>query len=66
VTAASTSRKPPRRIFLAVAYGASIGGIGTLVGTPPNLVLAGMAPNLVPGLEAHELRTAGCCSGCRS
>jgi sodium-dependent dicarboxylate transporter 2/3/5 len=39
------------RVFLAVAYGASIGGIGTLVGTPPNLVLAGMAPSLVPGIE---------------
>ena len=39
------------RVFLAVAYGASIGGIGTLVGTPPNLVLAGMAPNLVPDIE---------------
>jgi len=39
------------RVFLAVAYGASIGGIGTLVGTPPNLVLAGMAPNLVPGIQ---------------
>ncbi len=41
----------PMRLMLAVAYGASIGGIGTLVGTPPNLVLAGMAPNLLPGLE---------------
>lgn len=39
------------RVFLAVAYGASIGGIGTLVGTPPNLVLAGMAPNLVPDIQ---------------
>jgi sodium-dependent dicarboxylate transporter 2/3/5 len=39
------------RVFLAVAYGASIGGIGTLVGTPPNLVLAGMAPNLVPDIR---------------
>ena len=39
------------RVFLAVAYGASIGGIGTLVGTPPNLVFAGMAPRLVPGAE---------------
>jgi sodium-dependent dicarboxylate transporter 2/3/5 len=39
------------RLFLAVAFGASIGGIGTLIGTPPNLVLAGMAPHLVPGIE---------------
>jgi sodium-dependent dicarboxylate transporter 2/3/5 len=40
------------RIFLAVAYGASIGGLGTLIGTPTNLVLAGMAPTLVEGLPA--------------
>lgn len=39
------------RLYLAIAYGASIGGMGTLVGTPPNLVLAGMAPSLVEGLE---------------
>ncbi len=38
------------RLFLAVAFGASIGGLGTLIGTPPNLVLAGMAPGLVPGI----------------
>jgi len=42
--------RAPMRLFLAVAFGASIGGMGTLVGTPPNLVLAGMAPNLVPDL----------------
>lgn len=42
--------RSPTRILLALAFGASIGGIGTLVGTPPNLVLAGMAPSLVPGL----------------
>lgn len=42
--------KTPVRMLLAIAFGASIGGLGTLVGTPPNLVLAGMAPNLVPNL----------------
>ncbi len=28
-------------LMLAIAYGASIGGIGTLIGSPPNLVFAG-------------------------
>ncbi|RME85138.1 MAG: SLC13/DASS family transporter [Planctomycetota bacterium] len=26
-------------LFLAIAYGANIGGMGTLIGTPPNLIL---------------------------
>ncbi len=29
------------RLLLAVGYGANIGGIATLIGTPPNLILAG-------------------------
>lgn len=32
---------------LALAYAASIGGMTTLVGTPPNAVLAGMVPDLI-------------------
>ncbi|MBT8486539.1 MAG: DASS family sodium-coupled anion symporter, partial [Phycisphaerae bacterium] len=30
-------------LMLGVAYAASVGGIGTLIGTPPNLLLAGFA-----------------------
>lgn len=52
VAARMADEKTPTRLFLAVAFGASIGGVGTLIGTPPNLVMAGMAPNLVPGLES--------------
>jgi sodium-dependent dicarboxylate transporter 2/3/5 len=30
-------------LMLSVAYGASIGGIATLIGSPPNMILAGMS-----------------------
>ncbi len=43
------NRRASMRLFLGVAFGAGIGGLGTLVGTPPNLVLAGMGPELAPG-----------------
>lgn len=36
-------------LMLGIAYGASIGGMGTLVGTAPNLILVGAVRELVPG-----------------
>ncbi len=38
-------------LLLGLAYSASIGGTATIVGTPPNLVLAGQLPRLFPGAE---------------
>ena len=35
-----------KALMLAIAYSASIGGIATLVGTPPNLVLAGVVSEI--------------------
>jgi sodium-dependent dicarboxylate transporter 2/3/5 len=44
----------PRRfesaVLLAIAYGASIGGIATIIGTPPNLLAAGFLDELA-GVE---------------
>ncbi len=35
-----------KMLMLAIAYSASIGGLSTLIGTPPNLVLAGILTEL--------------------
>jgi sodium-dependent dicarboxylate transporter 2/3/5 len=39
-------------LMLAIAYAASLGGIGTLIGTPPNLIFAGAVTNLFPEAPA--------------
>ncbi|MEL7122250.1 MAG: DASS family sodium-coupled anion symporter [Bacteroidota bacterium] len=39
-----------KMLMLAIAYSASIGGISTLIGTPPNLVLAGIVQDIY-GIE---------------
>ena len=40
-------------LVISIAYAATIGGVATLVGTPPNLVFAGMLKELFP--EAPEI-----------
>jgi len=40
-------------LMLGIAYASSIGGIGTLVGTPPNIVMAGFVRKLYP--QAPEI-----------
>jgi len=35
-------------LMLGLAYSASIGGVGTLIGTPPNIILAGLYKELYP------------------
>jgi len=37
-------------LMLAIAYAASVGGIGTIIGTPPNIVFASSAKLLFPEL----------------
>ena len=44
-----------KMLMLAIAYSASIGGVATLIGTPPNLVLAGVI-NEVYGVEITFLQ----------
>ena len=45
-------------LMLGVAYAASIGGVSTLIGTPPNVVLAGAARELV-GVEIGFVQWMG-------
>ncbi len=37
-------------LMLAIAYASSIGGMATLIGSPPNMILVGQAKNLLPHL----------------
>jgi sodium-dependent dicarboxylate transporter 2/3/5 len=40
------SQRFSKSLMLAIAYAASIGGVATLIGTPPNLVFAGMIDDM--------------------
>lgn len=46
ITKADENKIFGRILMLSIAYSASIGGIATLIGTPPNLVLAGIVQEL--------------------
>jgi sodium-dependent dicarboxylate transporter 2/3/5 len=46
-TNAATGQGFPVALMLAIAYGCSIGGVATLVGTPPNAIFAGAARELL-------------------
>ncbi len=48
ILAKNDSDKFGTALLLAVAYAASVGGTGTLIGTPPNLVFAGLIEKLYP------------------
>lgn len=39
----------PVALMLSVAYGATIGGVGTLIGSPTNLIFVGVLEKLFPG-----------------
>ncbi|MCG8604931.1 anion permease, partial [bacterium] len=41
-------------LMLGIAYASSVGGIGTLIGTPPNVIFAGAVQSLYPDAPAIE------------
>lgn len=43
-----TNNKFPKALMLGVAYSATIGGVGTLIGSPTNLILIGVMEKLFP------------------
>jgi sodium-dependent dicarboxylate transporter 2/3/5 len=45
----------PTALMLGIAYACSIGGVATLIGTPPNAILVGAASELL----GHEISFAG-------
>jgi sodium-dependent dicarboxylate transporter 2/3/5 len=70
-SAGETSSGFQRALMLSIAYGASIGGVGTLIGTPPNAIFAANARELLGveigfgswmlvGVPAAILMLAGC------
>ncbi|WP_208112732.1 SLC13 family permease [Aureibacillus halotolerans] len=42
----TTLKKFEKAIIFGIGYSGTIGGLGTLIGTPPNIILAGTAQNL--------------------
>jgi len=42
-------------VALGIAYSANVGGMGTLVGTPPNIIFAKVVGEIIPGYEISFL-----------
>jgi sodium-dependent dicarboxylate transporter 2/3/5 len=56
----ATARSQRIALLLGVAFAASIGGMATLIGTPPNLILAGAARELLGvSIDFFEFLTYG-------
>lgn len=46
---------PPGRMLMPLAFGTILGGMTTLIGTPPNLIVAGFRADMAHGKGAFEM-----------
>lgn len=46
---------PPGRMLMPLAFGTILGGMTTLIGTPPNLIVAGFRADMAHGRGAFEM-----------
>ncbi|MEZ6017732.1 MAG: SLC13 family permease [Planctomycetota bacterium] len=56
---AARLKLPPGRVLLPVAYGAALGGLVTLIGTPPNLIVSGFRAGPRAGFAMFDFAPVG-------